>query len=169
MALINVDVRDVDASSGGFEPIPAGHYPAQVTDSEVKQTKKGNGSYLSLEFTVIGEKYANRKIWLNLNTDNPNPKAVGIAKGQLAAICDCIGHPGLVNDSQELHMKPMIIDVVIKRDEQYGDKNEIRGFSNINGDVSSKGVAPQPAPPAAPQPPQSAPPVAGNFAPPGMK
>lgn len=161
MALIQRDVSNVAPSAGGYEPIPAGHYPAQITDSEVKETKAGTGSYLSLEYTLIGDSYAGRKIWLNLNLDNPNPKAVEIAEQQLAAICDSIGHNGNVQDSQELHMKPMTINVVIKRDEQYGDKNEIKGFSNINGDVS-KPVAQSPV-----QPQQAAP--SQGFVPPGLR
>jgi len=33
-----------------FEPIPAGKYVAVITDSEMKPTKSGNGSYLELTF-----------------------------------------------------------------------------------------------------------------------
>lgn len=162
MVLINRNVSNVDPSAGGFEPIPAGHYPAQITNSEVKATKAGTGSYLTLEFTLIGEKYAGRKIWLNLNLDNPNPKAVEIAEQQLATICDAIGHNGNVQDSQELHMKPMLIGVTIRKDDQYGDKNEIKSFSNINGDVSSKNAAPA----ASTQPPVAA---QQGFVPPGLR
>ena len=55
-----------------FEPIPAGIYPMTVTASDIKQTKSQNGQYIEFEFTVMGEKYPNRKIWTRLNIVNPN-------------------------------------------------------------------------------------------------
>ena len=36
-----------------LEPIPAGKYVAVITDSEMKPTKSGIGSYLQLTFTII--------------------------------------------------------------------------------------------------------------------
>ena len=62
--------------AGSFEPIPAGKYPAAITESEMKPTKNGSGSYLQLTFTVTDGPYKNRVLWARLNLNNPNATAV---------------------------------------------------------------------------------------------
>ena len=65
------NAEDVEPAAD-FEPIPAGKYLAVITDSEMKPTKSGNGSYLELTFQVIEGEYKNRLLWARLNLDNPN-------------------------------------------------------------------------------------------------
>ncbi len=38
------------AVTNSFDPIPAGTYQVMITGAEVKNTKAGGGSYLSLEY-----------------------------------------------------------------------------------------------------------------------
>ncbi len=85
--LSGFDANQVEPSSD-FEPIPAGKYQAVITDSEMKQTKSGTGSYLQLSFQIIEGPYQNRLLWARLNLDNPNETARKIAQGELA-----IGRP----------------------------------------------------------------------------
>ncbi len=51
------DLRGFDANqvepSSDFEPIPAGKYLAVITETEMKPTKSGAGSYLQLTFQII--------------------------------------------------------------------------------------------------------------------
>ena len=63
----------------GFEAIPAGHYLAAISDSQMKVTKTGNGEYLELTFQVIEGQYKNRRVWSRLNLNNPSQQAVDIA------------------------------------------------------------------------------------------
>lgn len=112
----------------GFEPIPAGHYNAVITDSEMKPTKAGNGEYLKLTLQVLDGDYKNRKLFVNLNLANPNPKAVQIAKGELSAICRAVGVM-TPNDSSELHNLPMVIKVACKNRADNGEiENRITGY-----------------------------------------
>jgi len=60
--LSGFDANNVEPS-GDFEPIPAGKYLAIITDSEMKPTKNGNGSYLELTFQVIEGPCKNRLLW----------------------------------------------------------------------------------------------------------
>lgn len=160
MALINLNVQNVEPQS--FDVLPAGWYPAQITASEMCQTKAGNGQYLKLEFTVIGDKFAGRKVWTNLNIDNPNPKAVEIAYQNLASICDAINHNGNVKDSQELHGKPMQIKLVERNEPTFGPSNEIKGYSKLDGSGTPSNFGGESvAPPVAASP--------NRFVPPGMK
>ena len=69
-----------------FEPLPAGKYLAAITASEMKATKKGDGSYLQLEFTVLDGDCKGRKTWDRLCINHPNDLTQKIARGNLSAI-----------------------------------------------------------------------------------
>ena len=122
------DARTVEPTAD-FEPIPAGKYLAVITDSEMKPTKNGNGSYLELTFQVIEGEYKGRLLWARLNLDNPNPLTVKIARGELSAICRAVGvmQP---KDSVELHNLPLTLRVKLKKREDTGELvNEIKGYA----------------------------------------
>ena len=128
MANLNgFNATEVEPTSS-FEPIPAGKYLAAITESEMKPTKNGNGSYLQLTFTVIEGQYKNRVLWARLNLDNPNATAEKIARSELSAICHALGvmQP---RDSVELHNLPLVIVVKLKKREDTGElTNEIKGY-----------------------------------------
>ncbi len=112
-----------------FEPIPAGKYLAIITDSGMKPTKNGSGSFLELTFQVIEGPYKNRLLWARLNLDNPNKQAVEIARAQLSAVCRAVGvmQP---KDSLELHNLPLQVTVKCKRREDTDEMvNEIRAYA----------------------------------------
>jgi hypothetical protein len=112
-----------------FEPMPAGKYLAIITDSGMKATKNGSGSFLELTFQVIEGPYKNRLLWSRLNLDNQNKQAVEIARAQLSAICRAVGvmQP---KDSIELHNLPLQITVKCKRREDTDEiVNEIRSYA----------------------------------------
>jgi len=130
MAMLpNVFVPE-DAEDSGFEPIPANWYEAEITKSEIKKTKDGNGKYISLCFKVLDdENYANRLIYTNLNIVNKSEVAVKIAQSDLKAICGAVDHEGDLEDTEDLHNKPMLIKVSVKAEtSQWPAKNEIKGF-----------------------------------------
>jgi hypothetical protein len=127
------DLHGFDANTvepaGDFEPIPAGKYLAVITESEMKPTKAGTGSYLQLTFQVIDGPYKNRLLWARLNLDNPNDQARKIAQGELSAICRAVGVLA-PNDSVELHNLPLVIHVRCKKRSDTGEiANEVKGYS----------------------------------------
>ena len=125
--------------TAAFEPLPAGKYLAAITASEMKATKKGDGSYLQLEFTVLdgdpslpsgsaGASCRGRKVWDRLCINHPNDLTQKIARGSLSAICRAVGvmQPG---DSVELHNLPLVISVKLKKREDTGElTNEVKGY-----------------------------------------
>jgi len=126
--LNNFNANQVEPSSN-LEAIPAGKYLAVITESELKPTKSGSGSYLQLTFQILEGEYKGRFLWSRLNLHNANPTAVKIAQAELSAICRAVGvlTPG---DSVELHNLPLVINVKCRKREDSGDvTNEIRGFS----------------------------------------
>ena len=128
MANLNgFNANDVEPNAP-FEPLPAGKYLAAITASEMKATKKGDGSYLQLEFTVLDGDCKGRKVWDRLCINHPNDLTQKIARGNLSAICRAVGvrQPG---DSVELHNIPLVISVKCKKRQDTGElTNEIRGY-----------------------------------------
>ena len=130
-----------------FEPIPAGKYLAVITDSEVKPTKSGSGSYLQLAFQVIEGEFKGRFVWARLNLDNANATAVQIARAELSAICRAVGVM-TPNDSVELHNLPLVITVKCKKRDDTGDvSNEIKGYAKREAAAAAQ---PQQAPTSTP-------------------
>ena len=118
---------------GSFTPIPGGVYKAQITKSEVKETRDGNGKYLNLTFTILDGEYVNRNVWARLNIINQNAQTVEIANKALATICECCNIDAL-EDTEQLHNSPMEINIIVKdATAQYPAQNDVRGYSPIIG------------------------------------
>lgn len=167
MALLNFNAQGVPHDIG-FETIPKGWYNAAIDQSEIKPTKdaatSGN-SYLELRFSILDGQYQGRKVFVRLNIRNQNPTAQEIAYKALSAICHAAGIMQ-VQDSSELHGKPMKINVKIRKgDDQYEEQNDVINYKNINDQTVQVGAAgagmPQ-MPQGMPQMPQ------GMGFPPGM-
>jgi hypothetical protein len=128
MANLNgFNASEVEPTSN-FDPLPAGKYLVAITETEMKPTKNGNGSYLQFTFTIIEGQYKNRVLWARLNLNNPNATAVKLARSELSAICHAVGvmQP---RDSVELHNLPLVIVVKLKKREDTGElTNEIKGY-----------------------------------------
>lgn len=130
MAKLNFNANEHDTMDV-MDPVPPGWYNAIIDDSEIKPTRNGTGSYLMLRFSLMGGTYNNRKIFLNLNLWHANPQAQEIAQKQMSTICHAIGVMQ-VNDSQELHGKPLSIRVKINpATDQYDASNSITAFKSV--------------------------------------
>ncbi|MDP1563692.1 MAG: DUF669 domain-containing protein [Pirellulaceae bacterium] len=146
VSLGNFNAHEVEPAAD-FDPIPAGKYLAVITESEIKPTKSGVGSYLELTFQIIDGEYKNRLIWSRLNLDNPNSTAVQIARSELSSICRAVGLM-TPKDSAELHNLPLNITVKCKKRDDTGEMtNEIKGYAKrelAGGQVSqaASSVAP---------------------------
>jgi len=144
MATLNFDANTVEPNVG-FDPIPEGDYEAVITESEMKENKNKNGHFLKLTFEIIAGDHKGRKLFNNLNLDNPNSDAVRIARGELSAVCRAVGvmQP---KDSVELHNLPMVIKVKLSKDANGDIRNEIKGYASRQANARP----PQPANDAAP-------------------
>ena len=140
MAQLNFDAREVKPSSSP-DPIPAGKYLVEVTDSEMKETKNKDGSYLELVFTVVDGEYRGRKLWDRLCINHPNSKTVEIARANLSAVCHAVGvlQP---QDSVQLHGLPLGVRVILKDDNNGEKRNEVKGYYRRK-DIEQPVAAPQ--------------------------
>lgn len=131
-----------------FEPLPSGWYNVAVTGSDTFLTKSGT-ECLKLELTVLDGEHANRKLWENLNLWHTNPTAVQIAQQTLAAICTSINRTR-IQDTEELHGRPLQAKVSVDTDPTYGVRNSIKGWRAADGKVTPIQSA-QPATSSAPE------------------
>ena len=159
------DATTVNPSTA-FETIPAGKYLAQIVNSEMRETKRGDGQYLSLELEIIDGHAAGRKLFERLNLINPNAQAVEISQRTLSAICHAIGKMS-VSDSEQLHFAPMMVTVKVKpagndKSGTYREaSNEIGGYAAANGAAPARAAGPaasHAAPAAAAKPAAATPP-----------
>lgn len=148
MAEFSFNASEVEPSRG-FDLLPSGDYIAVINASEMKATKTGTGRFLALEFEIIEGEYTGRKLFVNLNLENPNPDAVKIARADLSAICHAV-NVLVLKDSVELHNLQMVITVGQRKNKGTGDMQNV-----INKYSAKQGFAPnaqpaykQPGPPA---------------------
>lgn len=121
------------------DPFPAGRVRFMVTDTDVKPTKAGNGSYLWLELAVTGGPHDGRRWWDQITLQNPNPQATEIGQRQLSALCHAVGYVKPLENSDVLHGMSGEAEVGI---EPAGvDKNTGKSFPAKN--VTKKYIVPE--------------------------
>jgi len=146
MAQLNYTPDENDQYKG-FEPVPAGEYRIQITDTAIKETKSGNGTILNLTYEIVGDPtYSGRKVFDTINLDNPSVDAVRIGKQKLNTICVLTGVKK-IRDTAELHGKVMTISVSVG---EYNGKpnNRVDKYIAQEGQADSEqedGPAPAPA------------------------
>ncbi len=140
-----------------FEAVDPGWYSAQITKSQMKETASKNGFYLQLDWTIVDGPMANRKVFQRLNLVNPSNEAVEIAQKHLKSICDAMGVPGPIQDSEVLHEKPCKIRVTkSKATSQYPEGNDVKSYKAMDGNAQATGpVVAAAAAPAAPTTPEA--------------
>ncbi len=159
-----------------FDLIPPGKYPVSIDKAEVLQTKKQDGYYLKVCMTILDGQYRNRKLWDNINIQNPSQQCTTIGLGELSALGKATGVP-YVSDENQFLGKTCIAHVKIKN-----EQNEIRTYSAmatptathseemVQKDYNQQYTAPPTQPPVAPmqiQPPMQPPTVQSPVAPQG--
>ena len=134
MAFLNEEfnVNELPVGNGHFEPLPAGWYSATISQSELKDTKAGNGQYIKLRYDITGPTHQGRVVFGNLNIKNPNVKAEEIGRQQLGDIMRAIGL-AKVTDTDQLIGGEIVIKLEVKQDETYGASNEVKGFKSASG------------------------------------
>ncbi len=109
MSKISFNSHD-HAPAAAFALIPNGRYHAVIVDSITRRARSGDGSFLQLAFQIITGDHKDRVIWARLHLNSRNATTVRIAQAELAAVCKAVGCAA-INDSRELHGKPLLIDV----------------------------------------------------------
>lgn len=108
-----------DLSNNDFDrtPLPEGKYQVEILDSDLREAKSGNGSYVMVEFSVLDPQYVGRKIWANYNIINNNPKAQEIGEQQFAKLCmAALGKPSC-SDTDDLIQRQVVLGVGFEKND----------------------------------------------------
>jgi hypothetical protein len=111
--------------SQNFDVLPKGDYTVAIIASDAKATNAGDGYYLKFTLQVLDGEFKGRKIWDQLMIEHPKELAVKIGKARLADYCRAVGKNN-PQDTSELHDVAIRVRLKIRKDEQYGDKNEVQ-------------------------------------------
>ena len=131
------DVNELPESKT-FEPLPAGWYPVEIASSELRTTKSGTEKYIAVGYRVVGENHSGRIVYGNLNIRNSNQKAEEIGRQQLGELMRAIGLEKL-KDTDELIGAGLQIKLSIRKDDQYGDSNDVKNYKS-NGSKPAASV-----------------------------
>lgn len=102
---------------------PAGWYVMAITATDLKPTKKGDGRYIAVEYTIVAPAWAvGKKFFDNVNIQNPNPVATEIGQKTLSSMCHATGVLNVQN-TEQLHNIPIGVKLSVK-----GEDNNVRGF-----------------------------------------
>lgn len=126
------DIEDVS-----FDLMPKGIYEVQVDKAEVKDTNDGEGKYISVELTVVGEECNGRKIFDIFNVVNKSEKAENIGKGFLKQLIVASGADiEVFTDPDQLIGLEMNAQIIIKKGTgDYEDRNEVKKYIAQTPDV----------------------------------
>ena len=80
MVQINFDATQVEPNEGRPDPVPAGWYDVVIVESEAKQTQRKTGYFLALTYQIVSGEFKGRKVFQNINLQNPNEEAVRIGR-----------------------------------------------------------------------------------------
>lgn len=132
MAQFSFDSTTIADNGGDYKPLPEGLYLAEMTESDMKQTRSG-GWMISAKFNIIQpEAQKNRVVFHNFNVENQNPKAVEIGLQQLKRCAEAVAKQRF-EDTSELHNIPLTLDVEIQPEQNgYKAQNRIKKFGNVN-------------------------------------
>lgn len=127
------NLNEMPEDTNSFEPLPAGEYQGLVTATEVKTTKNGTGQYIRVEFTISGPTGAGRKVWANYNIRNANPMAAEIGRRELGSLMKASGLNSIQDSDQLMTGATLGLKLTVRKSEEYGDSNEVKGVKALNG------------------------------------
>ena len=125
-------VADYEDLYKGYEPLPAGEYKVQITDSDIQTPSKDeHGEMLVLEYEVVADpQFEGRKIkeWLKF-------KGSGDLKSAIQKINTIffLTKTKATKDTAQLLGKTLSVLVGVKEDETYGKTNFIKKHLPFNG------------------------------------
>lgn len=147
MARIEFNIDAVEPAVNTYELLPRGRYLVMIINSEVKDTKAGDGSFIEWTFEVMDGEHKGRRLWDRMNINNRNKTTEDIAQRNLSALCKACGKSGVLADTENLHNIPIYVEVAIKPENKgYAPSNEVKGFSAAGGQSSNVTPMPSSAP-----------------------
>jgi hypothetical protein len=134
---------ELPKSERNFEPLPAGWYTATIGGAEVKATKAGTGEYIAIRYDITGPSHQGRVVFGNLNIKNANPTAEAIGYQQMGELMRAIGL-ARIDDTDQFIGGQLQVKLDVRKSEQYGDSNDVKGFKSLSGGAMPMAAAAAP-------------------------
>lgn len=137
-----LDLTNIKAEEKGFQLMPVGEYELEIVSAEISPTQKG-GKKLAFKYKVNApEKYNKRFVWDNLNIENANKEAQGIALGRIKKMMELAKY----TEEQMKATNPQglignVYGVILKHNvrEGYKPREEIAVFTEFKGKAVDQG------------------------------
>jgi hypothetical protein len=137
------DTEELNKNDFDRTPLPDGKYFVEITDSDYRDAKNGNGSYVMVEYRVIDGEFSDRKLWANYNIINSNEQAQEIGQQQFAKLClATLGRPSC-NDTDDLIGRQLAVGVGI--DKKDPSRNRVKWTEGVQQTASAPAPAARPS------------------------
>ena len=70
------DNGDGGGGGGSFQALSTGEYTCVVHDTDIRRTKKGDGSYLLIVWEVVEGLFKGQRVWDGIMREHPSAKTV---------------------------------------------------------------------------------------------
>jgi hypothetical protein len=144
------DARQHAPKQMGSTTHPVGKFPFHISNTQCKPVKDNEKAwYLEVEFTTpVGVTQ------MRYNLENPSPKAVEIAYGQLSALCHATGVFNLSYPNQGAELKGALgmVEVGWQKGEEPSTEKPDGGYTEVKRVFDKNGNEPGKPPAAAPSP-----------------
>lgn len=120
--------------------IPKGEYVGQVSESDYKPTKKGDGHYIMLTWKIVDGPYKDRTLTDFINVDNPNKLCRDIGNAAFAAIRIALFNDKskVVTDTAEMHGIPCKLGIDVDKE---GTNNIVKKYTGMGVNTPAAGAA----------------------------
>ena len=155
---------NLDFNQNEYEPrkeigaVPAGKYRCRIEETERKDTKNHDAQYLQITHVITEGEYKGRKIFDRLNLwvaqggqwVRRTDEAGNIAGQAMSELLAALGM-ATIRNHEELRGKSLVVKVKVRKNEEYGDSNDVQNYYSATAETAPAGapVAP-PAPQAGP-------------------
>lgn len=139
---------DQGAEPESRDVMPEHECTAHVTESDYKSTKSGNGKFIALTWELLDGPHKGRKVWANLNVQNPSKIAQDIGNAEFAAIRIALfgSKDKVIQDTAELHSIPCRVKVGISVNKETKEQSNVIkkyiGMGAASAPTTSAGVTP---------------------------
>ncbi len=137
-----------------FETLPPGTYTVEISETEIADTKSGEGKILKIVHVVKEPaNFAGRKLFKRINIAHTNVQAEQIGRAELSALCRAAGIT-VLTDSDELIGRTVKAKVVVRpATDKYAEQNEVKSYESAGGSAPPVNARPAAAAPAKSAPP----------------
>jgi hypothetical protein len=153
---IGADFQADASAADSYELLPDGTYTAEIENIEIRSTKSGTGSYMSLKLRIVGDAGNGRVLFDMITLDNPSKAAVEIGRKVINNLTIACGL-STIRDTDELLNQYVDVKVSHRADPGYEARNVIKHYAKPGGASQAQTAQPAPQPAPAFVPPPAAP------------